>query len=59
MGPMRIVIEGFDLPGRTFCAPEGSPLMNVHVGVRIKASDELGSPRTVRRVLGVPSSTGG
>jgi hypothetical protein len=37
MVPMRIVIEGFELPGRTFCAPDGSPLMNVHVGVQIKA----------------------
>lgn len=34
---MRVVIEGFELPGRRFCSPDGSPLMNVHVGVQIRA----------------------
>ena len=34
---MRVVIEGFELPGRTFCSPDGSPLTNVHVGVQIRA----------------------
>jgi hypothetical protein len=34
---MRIVIEGFELPGRRFCAADGSPLMNVHIGVQIRA----------------------
>jgi hypothetical protein len=34
---MRVVIEGFDLPGRRFCDPDGSPLTNVHVGVQIGA----------------------
>jgi hypothetical protein len=34
---MRIVIEGFELPGRTFCAADGSPLTNVHVGIQIRS----------------------
>jgi hypothetical protein len=34
---MRVVIEGYELPGRRFCAPDGSPLLNVHVGVQVKA----------------------
>lgn len=32
---MQVVIDGFDLPGRTFCDPDGHPLNNVHVGVQI------------------------
>ena len=32
---MRVVIDGFDLPGRIFCDPEGRPLSNVHVGVQV------------------------
>ena len=34
---MRIVIEGFELPGRRFCDPDGSALPNVHVGVQVRA----------------------
>lgn len=33
---MRIVIEAVDLPGRSFCDPDGAPLGNVHVGVQIR-----------------------
>jgi hypothetical protein len=53
---MRIVIEGFELPGRTFCDADGSPLLNVHVGVQIKAepSDLVsGDAATARWVLDV------
>lgn len=31
---MRVTIIGVNLPGRTFCRPDGSPLSNVHVGVQ-------------------------
>ena len=34
---MRVVIEGFELPGRRFCSPDGTPVTNVHVGVQIGA----------------------
>jgi hypothetical protein len=34
---MRIVIKGVELPGRTFCAADGSPLTNVHVGIQIRS----------------------
>ena len=33
---MRVVITGVNLPGRTFCRPDGSPLENVHVGVQVR-----------------------
>lgn len=33
---MKVVIIGTDLPGRTFCRPDGSPLDDVHVGVQVK-----------------------
>jgi hypothetical protein len=33
---VRVVIEGFDLPGRTFCDPDGNPLEGVHVGVQVR-----------------------
>jgi Family of unknown function (DUF5990) len=33
---MRVVIDGFDLPGRTFCDPDGTPLEDVHVGVQVR-----------------------
>jgi hypothetical protein len=33
---MRVEITGINLPGRTFCRPDGSPLGNVHVGVQIR-----------------------
>ena len=32
---MRIVIDGFDLPGRTFCDPDGHPLNDIRVGVQV------------------------
>jgi hypothetical protein len=32
---VRVVIEGFDLPGRTFCRPDGSRLDGVHVGIQV------------------------
>ena len=32
---MRIVVIGTDLPGRTFCDPDGTLLLNVHVGVQV------------------------
>lgn len=34
---MRIVIVGSDLPGRSFCRDDGSPLDNVHVGPQIRS----------------------
>jgi hypothetical protein len=34
---MRVVIEGFELPGRRFCEPDGSSLTNVHVGVQVRS----------------------
>jgi hypothetical protein len=37
---MRLVLIGTDLPGRTFCDPDGAPLANVHVGVQIRAEPE-------------------
>ena len=33
---MRVLIKGRDLPGRTFCRPDGSPLHDVRVGVQIR-----------------------
>jgi hypothetical protein len=32
---VRVVIEGFDLPGRKFGDPDGNPLDDVHVGVQV------------------------
>ena len=32
---MRVVIEGFELPGRTFCDPDGRPLDDVRVGIQV------------------------
>ena len=32
---MRVVIDGFDLPGRTFCDLDGHPLNDVRVGVQV------------------------
>ncbi len=37
---MRLVLIGTDLPGRTFCDPDGTPLANVHVGVQIRAEPD-------------------
>jgi Family of unknown function (DUF5990) len=34
---MQVVIDGFELPGRTFCDAAGHPLTNVYVGVQIRA----------------------
>ena len=32
---VRVVVIGTDLPGRTFCAPDGDPLDDVHVAVQV------------------------
>ena len=40
MGYMKLVIQGIDLPGRTFCDPDGIPLENVHVGVQLRTEAE-------------------
>jgi hypothetical protein len=37
---MRLVLVGTDLPGLTFCNPDGTPLDNVHVGVQIRTKPE-------------------
>ncbi len=37
---MKIVIEGRDLPGRSFCNPEGDVLGDVHVGVQVGRDPE-------------------
>ena len=39
-GPVHIVIEGHDLPGRTFCDEHGSPIGNVQVGVQVRKEPE-------------------
>ena len=31
---MRVSVVGTNLPGRTFCRADGSPMNNVHVGVQ-------------------------
>lgn len=33
---MHVVIVGFNLPGRTFCRPDGSVMSQVHVGVQVR-----------------------
>lgn len=33
---MRVIIEGYDLPGRRFCDPSGDALDDVHVGVQVR-----------------------
>jgi hypothetical protein len=37
---MKIVIEGRDLPGRSFCTPEGDVLSDVHVGLQVGRDPE-------------------
>lgn len=37
---MRVIIEGYDLPGRRFCDPAGDPFDDVHVGVQIRTDPE-------------------
>jgi Family of unknown function (DUF5990) len=37
---MKLVLIGTDLPGRTFCDPDGTPLGNVHVGVQLRSEPE-------------------
>lgn len=34
-GCVRITIIGSNLPGRTFCGPDGTVMHNVHVGVQV------------------------
>lgn len=36
LGGVRVVIEGFDLPGRKFCDPDGNSLDDVRVGVQVR-----------------------
>ena len=33
---MRVSIVGFNLPGRTSCGPDGSPVTNVLVGIQLR-----------------------
>lgn len=33
---VRVAISGVNLPGRTFCRPDGSSMDNVHVGLQIR-----------------------
>lgn len=33
---MQLTITGVNLPGRTFCRPDGSMMDNVHVGVQVR-----------------------
>jgi hypothetical protein len=33
---VQLSIVGVNLPGRSFCRPDGTPLSNVHVGVQIR-----------------------
>lgn len=33
---MRLTISGVNLPGRTFCRPDGSSMDNVHVGIQLR-----------------------
>ena len=40
MVAMHVVIEGQDLPGRTFCDPDGSPLNDVRVGIQVRTEPE-------------------
>lgn len=35
-----LISGGTDLPGRTFCAPDGAPLDNIHVGVQTRTEPE-------------------
>jgi hypothetical protein len=37
---MRLSIEGYDLPGRTFCGPGGEPYDDVRVGIQIRKDPE-------------------
>jgi hypothetical protein len=37
---MRVTIEGYDLPGRTFCDPDGAPYEDVRVGVQVRKDPE-------------------
>ena len=37
---MRLVLNGADLPGRTFCDPDGTLLDNVHIGVQIRTEPQ-------------------
>jgi Family of unknown function (DUF5990) len=37
---VKLIVVGTDLPGRTFCDPDGTPLGNVHVAVQIRTEPE-------------------
>ena len=58
---MQIVIIGRDLPGRSFCDPNGILLADVHVGVQVRRdADALvpGDAASARWALDVNVSTG-
>jgi hypothetical protein len=38
---MRVEINGFNLPGRSFCRPDGSVMDNVHVGIQVRGDPAL------------------
>jgi hypothetical protein len=38
---VRVTITGVNLPGRTFCRPDGSPMDNVHVGIQLRRDPAL------------------
>jgi Family of unknown function (DUF5990) len=33
---VQVSISGHNLPGRSFCSPDGSPMTNVHVGIQLR-----------------------
>jgi len=37
---MRVTIEGYDLPGRTFCGRDAEPYTDVRVGVQVRKDPE-------------------
>jgi hypothetical protein len=58
---MKLVLIGTDLPGRTFCDPDGTPFDNVHVGVQIRTQPEhvvRGDATDVRWELEIDATIG-
>ena len=47
---MRLILEGYDLPGRTACVEGGAVLHNVHVGVQVRKDPEHLVPADVEAV---------
>jgi hypothetical protein len=33
---VQVSITGYNLPGRSFCSPDGTPIANVHVGIQVR-----------------------